>query len=127
MRSTNSGNFLRTRRKLWSRFGFLLGLVTSSIIATQASLALAPPNLRLPHDVEPLRMVLDLNLNPTVDTFTGRVSIDLRVVHSTDHFWLNATDIAITEAQLLQAGKKIRANVVPGGDDFAGFQFASPL
>jgi alanyl aminopeptidase len=108
-------------------FAVFSGLVSILIAADPFSLALKPPNLRLPHDVEPVRSTLDLNLDPKADTFTGVVTIDLRVVHSTDHFWVNATDITITKSHFVQAGKTIQANLVPGGEDFVGFQFATRL
>jgi aminopeptidase N len=118
-----------SRKPKKSRLFFVVfsGLVSILIAADPFSLALKPPNLRLPHDVEPVRSTLDLNLDPKADTFTGVVTIDLRVVHSTDHFWVNATDITITKSHFVQAGKTIQANLVPGGEDFVGFQFATRL
>jgi alanyl aminopeptidase len=103
---------------------FLLAVLSACCLAVAAPL---PPALRLNHDVAPRRMSLDLTLDPARDSFSGSVTIELNVNTAVDHFWLNATDITIDEAHLqIPAGRKA-AKIIPGGNDFVGFEFDAPL
>src|SRR5690348_1103374 len=95
--------------------------------ASLAAAASAPPTLRLNHDVEPRHISLDLTLDPARDSFSGSIIFNLRVNKPVDHFWLNATGITIDSAHLRTASDAKTAHIIPGGDDFAGFQFDAPL
>ena len=86
-----------------------------------------PPTLRLPTDAAPVRYKLDLTLDPAKDTFSGVVTIDLNVRQSTSVLWLNAARLTVARATLEQSGAQQTAAVLPGGDDFVGFEFAHPL
>ena len=94
------------------------------------ALAAAPPqvpNLRLNRDVQPERIRLDLTLSPEKTDFSGKVQIELVINNAVDHFWLNATDLSVSQAKLETNGQTLEATIVPGGTDFVGFQFASTL
>ncbi|MBV9303598.1 MAG: hypothetical protein JOY53_15930, partial [Acidobacteriaceae bacterium] len=97
------------------------------LTSTMAAAAPQPPALRLGNDVQPERMWLDLTLSPEKENFTGKIDIELRVNHAVDHFWLNAADLTVSSAKLVQNGKTLDAQVLPGGEDFVGFQFPTPL
>ncbi len=76
----------------------------------------APPVLRLPGDVKPIRAALDLTVFPDQPTLSGTVHIPADVVTPTRVVWLNATDLTIHHAEL--DGKPAR--LVTGNDDFIG-------
>ncbi len=97
------------------------------LIPFALSAAPQPPALRLNHDVEPIRINLDLNLDPAQDTFSGSMTINLDVKQEVAHFWLNAADIQVTEARIEVQSQKLNAQIIPGGEDFVGFQFPAPL
>jgi alanyl aminopeptidase len=86
-----------------------------------------PPALRLGNDVQPEHMWLDLTLSPEKTDFSGRVEADLRINTAVDHFWLNAAELTVSDAKLVENGKTYKAQVLPGGEDFVGFQFPSTL
>ncbi len=86
-----------------------------------------PPAFRLPSDAVPVRYKLDLTLDPAKDTFSGVVTIDLQVRQATTVIWLNASHLSVGAATLEQNGSKLTATLVPGGDDFIGFEFDHPL
>jgi len=86
-----------------------------------------PPAFRLPSDAVPVRYKLDLTLDPAKDTFSGIVTIDLQVRQATTVIWLNASHLSVGAATLEQNGSKLTATLVPGGDDFIGFEFDHPL
>jgi len=86
-----------------------------------------PPAFRLPSEAVPARYKLELTLNPAQDTFSGIVTIDLKVRQQTSVVWLNASHLNVSAATLEQNGSKLAARVVPGGEDFVGFEFDHPL
>ena len=86
-----------------------------------------PPKLRLPAGVRPTHYALDLRVVPAQPTFSGTVTIDLRVDAPTALVWLNATDLTIDGAEFRRGGASEAARVVPGGEDFVGFAPARPL
>jgi len=86
-----------------------------------------PPALRLPTDVVPARYNLELSLDPAKTDFSGVVTIELKVSKATSMLWLNQSGLTIGSATAEQAGSKPTVTVVPGGDDFVGFEFSQPL
>jgi cytosol alanyl aminopeptidase len=104
--------------------------VLAAVVGLAASLGMAapqPPDLRLPKDVQPEQMRLDLTLSPEKTDYSGKVEVDLRINTAVDHLWLNATKLNVRSATLVENGRTFRAQVVPGGEDFVGFQFPSTL
>ena len=112
-----------TRPRVLSCAAALLALL--SLAANDSTPA--PPKLRLPAGVRPTRYALDLHVVPSQPTFSGAVTIDLRVDAPTSIVWLNATDLTIDGAELRAGGAAEAARVVPGGDDYVGFVPARPL
>ena len=102
----------------------LLSLLALSSIALAAP---QPPAVKLGNEVQPRHAVLDLNLSPEKPDFSGKVTFDISINQSVDHFWLNATELTISEATLSQNGKSQKAEIIPGDEDFVGFQFPAPL
>lgn len=86
-----------------------------------------PPTLRLPTDVVPSHYKLELSLDPSKNDFSGDVTIDLKVLKATGIVWLNQSQLTVSAATAEQAGAKRAAKIVPGGDDFVGFEFERPL
>ncbi|WP_394825580.1 M1 family aminopeptidase [Pendulispora albinea] len=86
------------------------------------------PAFRLPDAVRPARYDLELALDPSRDTFTGKVGIDLVVQKATKVVWLHAVDLPIREAHVLASGQTLEARIVPARErDLVGFVFDRPL
>jgi cytosol alanyl aminopeptidase len=103
---------------------------TVAVLGLVAILGMAapqPPALRLGNTVQPEHMSLDLTLSPKKTDFAGKVAIDLRINSAVDHFWLNASELTVSDAKLVENGKTVQAQILPGGEDFVGFKFASTL
>ena len=100
---------------------FLLTIAGALLAAPQ------PPAFRLPSGAVPAHFKLDLTLDPAKDTFSGVVTVDLKVRQSTNVIWFNASRLSVSAATLEQGGAKLAAKILPGGDDFVGFEFDSPL
>ncbi|HEV2687540.1 MAG TPA: M1 family metallopeptidase [Bryobacteraceae bacterium] len=93
-----------------------------------AAPTLDPPKLRLPDTVRPTRYAVDLTIIPDRDTFHGAVDISLNIRAATSVIWLNATALKIQEAGFrADGGASSPAQVVAGGNDFAGFSFEQPI
>lgn len=86
-----------------------------------------PPKLRLPAGAKPLSYDVSLKLTPGADSFDGSVAIRVKFDQPSTLLWLNAADLKITSAKLEQGGHTMPVTVVPGGSQFAGFEFASPV
>jgi alanyl aminopeptidase len=100
---------------------FLLAFAGTLLAAPQ------PPVLRLSSDVVPSRYKLDLTLDPAKTDFSGAVSIELKVHKATDIVWLNQSDLTVNAATAEQSGAKLAVKIIPGGQDFVGFEFSQPL
>ncbi len=100
---------------------FLLTLAGTLLAAPQ------PPTLRLPTDVVPSRYKLELTLDPAKNDFSGAVTIELKVRKATGIVWLNQNNLTVSAATAEQSGSSKTAKIVPGGDDFVGFEFDQPL
>ena len=101
-----------------------------SCVATIAMAApsVDPPKLRLPDTVRPSHYAVDLTVVPDRDTFRGAVDIELDIRGSASVLWLNATGITIQDASFRpSSGASVSAKTVPGGNDFAGFNFDRPI
>jgi alanyl aminopeptidase len=98
-------------------------LVSQAILPNQSK----PPKLRLGNSARPTHYSLRLRIVPAEDTFTGEVEIDLLLRERISVLWLNGTDLVVTRARVLSQKKVVPADPVPGGDDFLGFAFESPL
>lgn len=105
----------------------LQGLAVLALLCPPVGPTEAPPDLRLPDAVKPLRQVVELSLDPSVETYSGTIEVELEIRRPTNVVWLNATSLSITEASLGRPDALRPARVVAGGDDFVGFSPASPL
>ena len=77
--------------------------------------------------MRPTHYALDLEIVPSEPTFSGTVTIDLRVDAPTSLVWLNATELKIDGAEVRAGGAAEAARVVPGGEDYVGFATTKPL
>src|SRR5436190_3631107 len=92
------------------------------ICAAAAHAAPQPPAFRLGDVATPLEYSATLAIDPRQPQFTGEVRIAIRVNRAAPVLWLNATNLTIESAEFQQGKRKIPVNVVPGGEDFVGFE-----
>jgi alanyl aminopeptidase len=74
-----------------------------------------------------MRYRAELTLDPGNPQLTGQVQIDLAVRKPFETFWLNASHLTVEDASLTVGGKSHAAKIVPGGEDFLGFQFETTI
>jgi alanyl aminopeptidase len=85
-----------------------------------ADIGLAPPGLRLPATIVPVSYDLHLDIAPDAEIFQGEVAIEVRIVTPTDHVWLHADRLAISNATW-DGGALTRADVP--GEQMVAFRF----
>jgi cytosol alanyl aminopeptidase len=110
-----------------SRLSILLFVLFLPVASSYSFSAPQPPALKLGDEVQPKAAVLNLTLSPEKPDFSGTIQFDLKINEAVDHFWLNAVELSVTSASLSIHGKTIPAQIIPGGDDFVGFQFPAPV
>src|SRR6187200_677069 len=71
--------------------------------------ALAPPELKLPEVARPLRNDVDLVIDPTIESFTGRIKTELEIKKATSVLWLNGLEIEVQQAILIIDGHQLVA------------------
>ena len=100
---------------------------TGPLAEVRAAEAPTPPELRLPAGARPVGYTVDLTLSPESETFSGAIDIDLEIDAPMRVLWLNARDLTVEDASFAIAGRTVRPRVVPGGDNFIGFETDEPM
>src|SRR5207237_1261214 len=80
------------------------------------------PAFRLGDVAKPIEYAATLAIDPREARFSGEVRITLRVNRATPILWLNATNLTVESAAFQQGNSTLAVTVVPGGEDFVGFQ-----
>ncbi len=68
------------------------------------------PQGPLPATVEPLAYQLELTIDPQKEKFSGRVSIELDLLNSTDRFYLHGKELEATRVELTIGSKTLPAS-----------------
>jgi len=89
----------------------------------------SPPKTRLAEvqSVQPTSYNVVLTLDPQLSTFTGSIEIHLDVQQPVQTIWLNQEKLNIETAVLTSIGGRKSATIIPGGPDFVGLSFDSPV
>jgi alanyl aminopeptidase len=64
----------------------------------------APPALRLPSDVRPLRYAIDLAIDPAREGFSGTAAIEIALARPRSAIWLHGARLSVREASVEPAG-----------------------
>ncbi|HUB81083.1 MAG TPA: M1 family aminopeptidase [Bryobacteraceae bacterium] len=98
-------------------------------LSLAAAICAAQPKLRLAEveNAEPVRYQAALDLDPARNSFSGAITIQLAVHQPVGTLWLNANKIQVKQVSASEGGRTYKTEAIPGGDDFLGLKFASPL
>lgn len=120
---------MRTARPLPFKEILLLSLSFVFATAAAAGDAPAPPKLRLPAGVAPVRYAAELWLDPAKETFRGKMEIRISLKGESDTLWLNGTELTIESASAVAAGGKdaIAAEGSAVGADYVRIHFQRNL
>jgi alanyl aminopeptidase len=84
-----------------------------------------PPLGRLPADVQPLHYGLELEILPTRDRYSGRVSIDVELARARQGIWMHGRGLAVERAQVRGADGSVQRATwqeIPGSDGVAALR-----
>ena len=95
----------------------------SVIFSTALAASSSPPAFLLPDGIVPTKYTIDLTIDPSKDSFSGRARIEVDVQHPTNIIWLNARNIAPLSAHV--DGKT--ALVTVAGGEFMSLEPSSPI
>ncbi|MGE5183026.1 MAG: M1 family peptidase, partial [Acidobacteriota bacterium] len=91
---------------------------------TAAPAPVVAPGLRLPEGVAPLAYDLTLEVDPEQAEFRGHVEIRVHLTAPTDHVWLHADELDLTQASYRDGNTSGRLAVLPvAGDEMRAFGF----
>ena len=95
----------------------------SWVLVSFMSLAAAPPTLRLPEGVRPVKYAAELTLLPDSPTFKARIEIDVSFTAPTSLFYLNAKELKISAADV----NSMKLAVKQVNEDFIELRAASQI
>ncbi len=104
----------------------LLALLLADFLGHAASYP-PVPKLRLGNEARPLAYAAELRVLPSQETFSGEIHIDLELARRTSFLWLHGHGLTVTNAYLEQAGRRLPAKAVAGGEEFLGFALDQPV
>ena len=81
-----------------------------------------PPAFRLGDAATPVAYEARLAIDPKDSRFSGEIRIDLRFNRAVPVLWLNASRLDFEAAEFRQGERRIAVRVLPGGEDFVGFE-----
>jgi len=81
----------------------------------------------LPNDVVPRKETVQLTIDPARETFEGSVSIDVELRVPAAIIWLNAKNLTIGSASVVQDGMARPAKVIPGSGERVGIEGGQAL
>jgi cytosol alanyl aminopeptidase len=68
-----------------------------------------PPQVKLPELARPIRNDVELTIDPTVESFSGRIKTELQITKPTTVLWLNGLELSIDHAALMIDGRQLIA------------------
>lgn len=102
--------------------------ITSVLLASAFAVwSQTPPTVKLPGQVQPVRYALDLRLVPEEDTYSGSISIDVKMLQASSLIWINSTELKISKATVESASRQLPVTAIPGGREFVGLQLPEPV
>jgi cytosol alanyl aminopeptidase len=101
--------------------------VVLSLLVASAAQAETQPTLRLPRTFLPTRNDVRLSLDPSRDTFEGRIRITGRLSQATAVVWLNADHLKIERAEVAVGGRVVTLAVDAKPADFVALRAPAPL
>lgn len=100
---------------------------TSDATAATTGATPAPPALRLPDTIRPLKNAAKLTIDPAKDTFDGEMTLDVELLAEAAVIWLNQDGLTLARATVDSGGKTFAARIVPGGANHVGLVLPSEL
>jgi alanyl aminopeptidase len=85
-----------------------------------------PPSFLLPDGVTPTRHIIELTIDPSLDTFTGWARIEVNLSKATTVLWVNSKELTAQESSVTWQGRTIPAQASATGE-FLGLELPSSI
>jgi len=102
-------------------------LMRSLLLLACAAVSFAQPAFLLPDGVKPTKHVIELTVDPDLDTFTGWARIEVQLTKPASVIWVNGKDLTPSEASVEWRGRTLPATASVDGGEFIGLHLASPI
>src|SRR5437763_5189124 len=96
-------------------------LCLSAFIGGQ--LSVGAPSFLLSSDVVPLKHTVELTIDPSRETFEGRMRIEVELRMPVTEIWVNAKDLVVASASF----NGIPRTVLAAGGEFIGLDLGAPV
>jgi alanyl aminopeptidase len=97
------------------------------ILLVVAATLPAQPSFLLPDGVTPKKHIVELTIDPSIDTFSGWVRIEIELSKPTNLLWVNAKDLTPEESSVTWQGHALPAHATTAGGEFMGLELTSPI
>jgi alanyl aminopeptidase len=100
-----------------------------SFLACAAALSAlpAPPSFLLPDGVIPKKHIIELTIDPALDTFSGWSRIEVELTKPTSVLWVNGKDLVPEESSVSWHERTIPSHASTAGSEFIGLELDSPI
>ncbi len=92
-----------------------------------AALVPAQPIFELPDGVTPKKHIIELTVDPSLGTFTGRSQIEIELTKPTTTLWVNAKDLTPQQSSVTWQGRNIPTTATPTGGEFISLELPSQI
>ena len=109
---------------------FTLALAAGTVRGAEGESETSVPGMRLPATVVPEAYDAALTIDPARDSFSGTITISVKIATPVDIVWLNVSKLALREASASSdalKGETIPGAVVGGNDNVVGLRFDKTL
>jgi len=86
-----------------------------------------PPSFLLPDGVTPKNHIIELTIDPDLDTFSGWARIEVALSKPTNVLWVNAKDLTPQESSVSWQGRTLPARASAVGGEFMELELDSPI
>ncbi len=87
----------------------------------------AVPSFLLPDGVVPKKHIIELTIDPSLDTFSGWARVEIEITKPTSQLWVNAKNLTPQETTVTWRGRTLKAASSLEGGEFIGLQLDSPI
>lgn len=85
------------------------------------------PSFALPDGVTPKKHIIELTIDPSLDTFTGQARIEVELNKQTNVLWVNGKNLTTQGASVSWQGRNLPARATAVGGEFIGLELDSPI
>jgi alanyl aminopeptidase len=87
----------------------------------------AQPSFLLSDGVTPKKHMIELTIDPSLDSFTGWARIEIQLSKPAKILWVNAKNLTPQESFVIWKDRPLPARATPAGDEFMSLELDAPI